>query len=197
MENQPVPEAPTPPRSTNLFSLLIAVLIVAAIVFLKLKCPGPFQSVNVQTDSTQPVSVSPDRVTYTPKISKENPHPKPLSVWKPIESVPVIKNGETVIPFGGFCLIPKLGACYVLGNGLQGYGSIRFIYLAVHDTIHLEKSGWDLGMEFGGNIHNAFLGVDVRDPIFNLLTTSVGAALPWGDPFKTSVYLGESASLSL
>lgn len=184
----------------RLWFLLLPTLLIAVGLFQLRGCGfwPKLSTLWVKTDPAKPLIVKPGRVIYTPSATEEDPDPTPVELWKPLESVPVLgTDGVLKIPFSGFTLIPKAGATYVLNQGLQAYGSARVFFAGARDGGHPERDGFNFGIEVGANIHNGFLGVDLRDPLLNLLTTSLGAAFPWGSPGSVTLYLGQSATLAL
>lgn len=173
------------------------VILIAGIVFgvLKLKGCNILPDLKIlptkitDTDTSKPVIESPNRVTYTPKATKDNPHPTPTTVPKPLEGKVKNVNGIITIQNAGFCLIPKLGAVFIPAldrdKQFEGVGGVRFFFAG------------SFGSEVLTSDKRIFLGVDVRDPILNLLTTSVGATSDYGDLFKPTIYVGEAATLAI
>lgn len=135
-------------------------------------------------DTNKTITISPNNVTYTPKADKQNPNPTPIIISKPIEGKVSLKNGEINIQNSGFTIIPKLSEVYVLGDGLQTAAGVRVFFAG------------SFGIETLIDLNRAFIGIDCRDPIFNLLTTSVGASPSWSN-FAIQPYIGESITLAL
>ncbi|MGI0059598.1 MAG: hypothetical protein ACREBJ_07500, partial [Nitrosotalea sp.] len=135
-------------------------------------------------DTTKAIVTSPTIVSYTPKATKANPNPTPVLIEKPIEGRVSVTNGVINIQNSGFCIIPKVSYCYALGDGFQIAGGARFFFAG------------DFGAEILTSDHRAFLGIDVRDPIFNLLTSSLGISPSWTN-FVIAPYIAESITLTL
>lgn len=133
-------------------------------------------------DPNQPTVITSTSVTYTPKINGKDG--KPIKVSKPVEGKVTIDNGIVKIQNSGFTLVPKLGGIYSFGDKkFELAGGARLLFVS------------SFGFETLLNDQRLFIGLDVRDPIFNSLTTSVGISSPYLNIGQISPYFGEEATL--
>lgn len=136
------------------------------------------------TDTNKTIIINPSSVIYTPKATKQDPNPIAVIVSKPIEAKVSIKSGEISVQNSGFVFIPKISEVYVLGNKLQTALGARILFTG------------NFGLEALVNTDRCFIGIDYRDPILNLLTTSMGVSPGWTE-FGIRPYIGESITLCL
>lgn len=154
-------------------------ILVVLVIFLKVRCDSllphltpPVERATV--DLSKPIIEIPLKVTYTDKKGVKH------SVSKPIEGTVKIVNDKLTIQEAGFCLIPKTG----WNSTNRWYAGVRFFY-------------WDsFGLEAMANDQRAFLGVDYRLPILNMITIAGGGQTSF-QQFGLGVYCGTSISLAL
>lgn len=181
-------------QSTNSLTTKIMVVIVCItllIAFLKFRgclpsinLPGlnPGPTVVKNTDTTKPITQTPTRIIYTPKPSKTNPNPTSIIINKPVESTTTIKNGNITVQNSGFVIEPKLGYSLTL-DGFRPYLSARIFFVR------------NYGIEIGANDQRAFLGVDYRLPILNMLFIAGGGSISYLG--QLSPYLAANVQLAL
>lgn len=183
-------------KSTNSIATKAMVIIICAIIFLGfLKFKGCLPSINLpgikigptvinNPDTTKPIIQTSTHVTYTPKPSKQNPYPTPVIIPKPLEGTVTIADGKIVVQNSGLVIVPKIGLVYVVNKDFELVAGIRFLFAG------------DFGLEAMVNDQRLFLGIDARDPIFNLATTSLGVTTPYADFNAPGIYLGEQLTLA-
>jgi len=133
-------------------------------------------------DQTQSTIITSTSVTYIPKVNGKDG--KPIKIHKPVEGKVTIKNGVIKIQNSGLTFVPKLGTIYSFGDKqFEWILGARFLFIG------------NFGGETFLNDKRFGLGADVRDPVFNVLTTSVGISTSYSNIGQLSPYVGEEATL--
>lgn len=176
---------------SSTIKLIMAVIALGSVIFGLSKGCSCIHLPNLQVAPTKitnanpnNIVVAPNSVTYTPAVTKANPNPKPVTVYKPIEA-PILVNGDTIIiPHLGFCLEPFVGYSFTIQDQLRPYVAARLIY-------------WNqAGLQLGLNDRRVFAGLDYRLPIADLMIFALGVSSPYGD-ISFQPYAGLDIQLSL
>lgn len=193
--DEPIPAQVSQPLTNAkpiMGKLVAGALAVGLIVLvLALKCNFFLPSLKigptvVKADTSKPVRVNTTSATFTPKPTKADPNPTPVTVSKPIEGKAEYdpSTGKLKITNSGFCFELKAGLSLTEVDGLRPYAGARVFFLK------------NFGLELMGNDQRAFVGADYRLPVLNLLTLSAGESFGFTDP-TLQPYLGLSAQISI